>query len=420
MRRLAVVLVIAVVVAASCSRATDDPTTSVRDPAPHWVSTWAASTQPADPPIVVAAPGEFRNQTIRQIVRVSIGGSQLRVRFSNEYGTAALRIGAAHVARQATGAGIVAGTDRVLTFQGRTAATVPQGSLLLSDPVRLDAPPASDIAVSLFLPVATPAHTFHARAGQTNYISGPGNSTAAIELPVASTTDSWFFLNEITVKAPSDTTAVVALGDSITNGFESTVDANRRWPNLLAERLQVSDEPAATVGVVNHGIDGNRLRTDGLGPSALTRFDRDVLATPGARFVVLLEGINDIGLPGVLNQPEQAVSAEQIIAGYQQLIDRAHDHGLKIFGGTLTPFEGTVFPGYFTPAGEDTRARVNDWIRTSGRFDAVIDFDAATRDPAHPTRLLPAYDSGDHLHPNDAGYAAMADAIDLRLFSEDS
>lgn len=380
-----------------------------------WVGTWTASPQGLEPPFVGATPAQFDNQTVRQIVRTSVSGSTLRVRFSNEFGTTPLVIGAARVALQASGAQIVPSTDRVLTFGGRTTVTIPAGAPALSDPVALDVPALSNLVVSIHLPQPTVSRSFHSLGRQTTYISPPGDYTSATVLPVAATTQSWFFLSGITVKAPKRSAAIVTLGDSITDGFASTVDANRRWPNLLAERLQARPQ-FRHLAVLNHGISGNRTTYDLIGPNALARFDRDVLTAPGARFVIVLEGINNIGIPGAFGLSQQVVTADDIIASYQQLIARAKEHGLKIFGGTLTPFEGTIFPGYFTPEGEAKRQAVNLWIRTSGAFDGVIDFDKAIRDPARPARMLPAYDSGDHLHPNDAGYQAMANAVDLALF----
>jgi lysophospholipase L1-like esterase len=380
-----------------------------------WVGTWTASPQAPEPPFVSATPAQFDNQTVRQIIRTSVGGSTVRVRFSNEFGTTPLVIGAARVALQASGADIVPSTDRLLTFGGRTTVTIPAGAPALSDPVALDVPALANLVVSLHLPQPTVARSFHSLGRQTTYISPPGDYTAAPVLPVAATTQSWFFLSGITVKAPKRSAAIVTLGDSITDGFASTVDANRRWPNLLAERLQARAQ-YRHLAVLNHGISGNRTTFDLIGPNALARFDRDVLTAPGARFVIVLEGINNIGIPGAFGLSQQVVTADDIIASYQQLIERARERGLKIFGGTLTPFEGTIFPGYFTPEGEAKRQAVNLWIRTSGSFDGVIDFDKAIRDPARPARMLPAYDSGDHLHPNDAGYQAMANAIDLALF----
>ena len=382
-----------------------------------WVGTWTASPQPPEPPFVAPVPAQFDNQTVRQIVHTSIGGKVVRVRLSNEFGTTPLVVDAAQIALQLPGGGasIVPGSGRTLTFGGRAAVTIPPGAPAVSDPVAMDVPALTNLAVSIHLPSLTQATTHHSLGRQTTYISSQGNFVTATDLPVAQTTQSWFFLTGVSVARPEPTAAIVALGDSITDGFNSTVDANRRWPNLLAQRLQAHPF-LRHLAVVDHGISGNRTLHDLVGPNALARFDRDVLAAPGARFVILLEGINNIGFPGALGLPQQADTADDIIASYVQLIDRAHEHGLRIYGGTLTPFEGTAFPGYFTPEGEAKRQAVNHFIRTSGKFDAVIDFDRAVRDPAQPSRMLPAFDSGDHLHPNDAGYQAMANAINLLLF----
>ncbi|WP_229507705.1 SGNH/GDSL hydrolase family protein [Massilia sp. Dwa41.01b] len=393
-------------------------------------------TAPAGPPLP-AQTQTFNDQTLRLIVHTSIGGSQVRIRVSNEHGATPLRIGAAHIARRSTGAGagaqIVAGTDRVLTFSGSPSITIPAGAPVLSDPVDLDVPALSDLAVSLYLPGQVQATTIHGSAFQTNYVSLPGNFTDAETLPTQRTTTSWPFLTEVDVSAPG-AGAIVALGDSITDGAVTTVDANRRWPDLLALRLQTTRDQAGAravaalralngrLGIVNRGIGGNRLLRDPgeqplFGRAALARFDRDVLATAGLRYLIVLIGINDIGHPGTGTIPaSEAVSAQDLIAGYRQLIARAHAKGIPVYGATLTPFEGTVFPGYYTPEKETVRQAVNNWIRSSDEFDAVIDFERVVRDPAHPTRMLPAYDSGDHLHPNDLGMQAMANAIPLDLF----
>jgi len=385
---------------------------------PHrWLATWTASQQAPEPPAIAADPAQFSNQTLRQIVHVSVGGDSVRLRLSNEFGRTPLRVGEVRIAQQLAGPSIVPGSDRAVTFGGRTAFTIPAGAPVLSDPVDIAVAPLSNLVVSLYLPDTAVANTFHSLGVQTTYVSSPGNFTAAVTPPVATTTTSWFFLSGLSVQAGQRGAAVVAVGDSITDGYASTVDANRRWPNLLAARLQGRAD-LRHVAVVDHGISGNRTLHDFIGPNALARFDRDLSGSPGARWVILLEGINNIGIPGAFGLPDEQVSAEDIIAGHRQLIVRAHERGLKIYGATLTPFEGTTFPGYFTAAGEVKRQAVNAWIRHSGEFDAVIDFDKAARDPAHPTRLLPAYDSGDHLHPNDAGYQAMANAIELRLFRQ--
>jgi lysophospholipase L1-like esterase len=301
---------------------------------------------------------------------------------------------------------------------------------VLSDPVDLDVPALSDLAVSLYLPGTVQATTIHGSAFQTNYVSLAGDFTGAATLPTQRTITSWPFLTEVDVSAPG-AGAIVALGDSITDGAVTTVDANRRWPDLLSLRLQTTRDQATSpalralnsrLGVVNRGIGGNRLLRDPgeqplFGRAALARFDRDVLATAGVRHLIVLIGINDIGHPGTGTIPvSEAVTAQDLIAGYRQLIARAHTKGIPVYGATLTPFEGTIFPNYYSPEKEAVRQAVNNWIRSSDEFDGVIDFDRAVRDPAHPTRMLPAYDSGDHLHPNDLGMQAMANAIPLDLF----
>lgn len=378
----------------------------------HWVGTWSASPQIASTPTLI------NGQTLREIVHTSIGGDRVRVRLSNAFGTSSLIIGSAHLAIRSSGASIAAGSDRALSFNGSPSITIPAGALVVSDPVTLKVPELGDLAVSIYVPGNVSATTEHSLGLQTTYISPPGDFSGAPSIAAARTTQSWYFLTGVEVTASEKTRAIVTLGDSITDGFASTPDTNRRYPNRLAERLQAKPGKFR-VAVLNEGISGNRILHDFIGPNALARLDRDVLVQSGARYVIVLEGINDIGIPGLFGLPAEQVSAEQIIAGHRQIIDRAHALGLKIFGGTLTPFEGTIFPGYFTAAGEVKRQIVNHWIRTSKAYDAVIDFDAVTRDPSHPTRLIPALDSGDHLHPNDRGYKAMADAIDLSLFRDD-
>ncbi len=387
----------------------------------QWVATWTASQQSPEPPFIGASPAQFSNQTIRQIVHVSMGGNRVRLRLSNEFGTTALRVGEVRIAQQLAGPSTVPGSDKAVTFGGRGSVTIPAGAPLLSDPIDMPVAPLSNMVVSLYLPDTVQANTFHSLGVQTTYVSSPGNFAAAVTPPVASTTTSWFFLSGLSVLADKQAGAVVAVGDSITDGYASTVDANRRWPNLLAARLQARAD-LRQVAVADHGISGNRTLNDFIGPNALARLDRDLAGSPGARWVILLEGINDIGIPGAFGLGSQQVSSDDIIAGHRQLIARAHERGVKIYGATLTPFEGTTIPGYYTAAGETKRQAVNAWIRGSGEFDAVIDFDRAVRDPANPGRMLAAYDSGDHLHPNDTGYQAMANAIDLKLFrsSEDN
>lgn len=386
-------------------------------PSTTWIPTWTASPQArwdGDFALPTNLPYHFWNQTIRQNARVSLGGRRVRVLLSNEYGTQPLVIGAAHVALAGAKGGIVAGSDRALTFGGRTSVTIPPGAPMLSDPVELQVAPLAELAVSLYLPQPTAPATFHWDARQTTYI-GAGDQTAATRFNADSTLTTRAFLTAIQVEAPRDTRTVVAIGDSITDGNMATMDANTRWPDVLAQRL--ADRKVA---VVNAGISGARLLQDRMGSNALARFDRDVLAQPGVASVIVLLGINDIGWRGTPLAPNgSAVTAEELIAGYRQLIERAHARGVRIVGATLTPFEGalqdTPMRGYHDADKERVRQAVNAWIRDSGAFDAVIDFDAITRDPARPTRFLPAYDSGDHLHPGDAGYRAMGDSIDLRV-----
>jgi lysophospholipase L1-like esterase len=366
-----------------------------------------------------AAKLEFENQTLREIVHTSIGGDTVRVRLSNAYGKDSVEIGAAHIALHSRGAGIVAGSDRALTFGGQPKISIPPDAPVLSDPVKLDVPASGDLVISIFLPKATAGAGIHYAAQQTSYIA-EGDIAAATSIREPMTMTSWVFLTGVDVLAPESASAVVAFGDSITDGARSTVDANHRWPNLLANRLL--GRGSKEVGVLDAGIGGNRVLHDAatniqFGVNALARFNRDVIAQSGVKYVIVLEGINDLGHAGTSAPKSQEVSAEDIIQGLKQMIARSHEKGLEIFGGTLTPFEGTVFPGYFTPEKEVKRKAINEWIRTSRAFDGVVDFDQAVRDPNHPDRMLPAYDGGDHLHPSDAGYKAMADSIPLSLFN---
>jgi lysophospholipase L1-like esterase len=361
----------------------------------------------------------FENQTLREVIHTSVGGDTVRVRLSNAYGKQAVEIGAAHIALSAKGSDVAPGSDHVLTFSGRATVSIPPNALVISDPVKLAVPAAHDVAVSLFVPEAAVGAGVHYSAQQTTYI-GQGDLTASASIPQAATVESWVFLSDLDVMAPERASTLAAFGDSITDGAHSTTDANHRWPNFLADRL-LARSGSREIGVLDAGIGGNRILHDAVsnvrfGVNGLARFDRDVLAQPGIKYVIVLEGINDLGHPGTSAPKSETVSAEDIIAGLEQMAQRAHENGLKVFGATLTPFEGTTYPGYFTPEREVKRKAVNEWIRTGRAFDGFIDFDKAVRDPAHPDRMLPAYDSGDHLHPNDAGYKAMAGTIDLSLF----
>jgi lysophospholipase L1-like esterase len=380
-----------------------------------WIPTWTASPQSrwdGDFVLPTGLPFHFWNQTLRQSARVSLGGARVRVLLSNAYGTKPLVVGAAHVAKDAGNAAIVPGSDRVLTFGDQRGVTVPIGATAISDPVELDVAALDVLSVSLHLPTPTPPATFHWDARKTAYV-GAGDQTAATRLEHDATLTSHVFLSAIEVEADASTRTVVAIGDSITDGNMATIDGHARWPDVLASRLAERN-----VAVVNAGISGGRLLRDLMGENALARFDRDVLSQPGITSVVVLMGINDISWPGTPFDPDARVAgASELIAGFRQLIAHAHARGVRIVGGTLTPFEGalqdTPMRGYFTDEKERVRQTVNAWIRDSGEFDAVVDFDAITHDPAHPARFLPDYDSGDHLHPGDAGYRAMAQAIDL-------
>jgi lysophospholipase L1-like esterase len=374
----------------------------------QWVGTWSTALhEPSPGPPGLTNPG-FTNQTLRQIVHTSVGGDQVRVRLST-FGASALVIGAAHVALRDAGPAIVAESDRTLTFGGQPSITIPRGASVLSDPVDLAVPALGDLAVSIFVPGNTGPATWHFVALQTSYVSPDGDFTGNVVMPVASTLQAWFWLAGVEVMAPKQTGAIVTFGDSVTDGPGSTPDTNNRWPDHLAGRL-IAQPGNYRMGVLNEAISGNRVLHDGLGPNGLARFDRDVLAQTGVTHVIVLLGNNDILFDF---SPADVVTVDQIIQGHRQLIARAHARGLRIYGGTLTPFEGF----FFSSAGKEAMRRaVNNWIRTSREYDAVIDFDALVRDPAIPTRLRDDYDSGDHLHPNDLGYEAMGNAIDLELF----
>ena len=383
--------------------------------AAHWVGTWAASAQASFMPpagmVAATPPGTgLDNQTVRMIVRTSIGGSAVRLRFSNAFGARSVTLGDVHVALAAAASGggsadgsaIEAGSDHAVTFGGRPSVVMPPGADVLSDAVAMTVPALTRLAVSVYVPAATGPATWHALANQTGYITGYGDFDAKLSLPEATTTSHWFWLSDVETAAAPGSYAILTLGDSITDGAHSTRDANHRWPDIMADHLP-------GVGVLNEGISGNRILHDEAGPNALARFTRDVLEPAGVRDMIVLEGINDIGWPDEKNSRYRAqnVSADDIIAGLQQIIERAHAHGIRVYGATLTPFVGA---GYQSPAGEAKREAINAWIRAQGHFDGVIDFDKVTRDPQNPTRYLPAYDSGDHLHPNDAGYQAMGEA----------
>jgi lysophospholipase L1-like esterase len=375
------------------------------------VGTWAAA------PVAQANPDAkigSADTTFREIVHVSIGGPAVRIILTNELGRDSLTIGAADVALSAGGSEINPSAAGALTFNGRPSITIPPGALVVSDPVNLKLPPSSNLAVSIFVPAQTISQiTQHSFADQTSY-TATGNVASATTLSVPEEIESWPFLKGVDVKADEKTAAIVAFGDSITDGAHSTRNANARWPDVLSRRL-LADKKTANLSVLNEGIGGNRVLHDGYGPSALARFDRDVLAQAGVKYLIILESINDIGHAQDPHRPYDVVSADDLIAGLSQLATRAHTHGIKVFGATLTPYVGAK---YSSPAGETMRAAINEWIRTTNQLDGVIDFDKVTRDPANPTVFLPADDSGDNLHPGDAGYKAMGDSIDLKLFKK--
>ena len=381
---------------------------------PHWVATWvSAQQQPRVAPSPAGALGAFNNQTVRMIAHASIGGNRVRVQLSNAYGAAPLVIGAAHIALRGEDSAIVPASDRPLLFNGKASVTIPPGAAMLSDPADLDVPKLSDLAVSVYLPRETIPATVHAVGLHTTYISKEGDFTAQPAIADATTTQSWYWLSAVDVLAPADAAAIVAFGDSITDGTTSTPNTDRSWPSFFAQRL-LANTATANMAVVNEGIAGNRVLADGAGVNALARFDRDVLSVAGVKWVTIMEGINDIGMGTRQGTPPGGISADAVIGGLRQLIERAHTHGIKVIGCTLTPYAGAA---YASETGEVMREAVNNFIRTSGAYDAVVDFELVTRDPANPKQLLPAYNLTDHLHPNDAGYKAMADSIDLSIFA---
>ena len=412
----------------------------------HWVGTWSTANVPVDVkdprhPPKAWVPGAA-DTTLREIVHTSLAGPQVRVTFSNAFGTDPLTIGEVHIALAASGVTLFGdsavqsgnrtgdinlASANALTFNGSRSVSIPPGAEATSDPVVLNLPAGADLAISLFLPAQRlTTLTMHPAAFQTNFLA-PGNVVRLRSLNPPSTTlvppatpapatdkvtTSWFFLKSVDVLTPAATGTVVAFGDSITDGYASTTDTNQRWPDLLAARLQ-GDKQTENFGVLNEGIGGNRILADGFGPSALARFDRDVLSQSGVSDLILLEGINDIGTAFDTRSPHPPVTAEQLEDGMAQLAARAHAHSIRVFAATLTPYVGS---GYSSPTGEQIREALNQWIRTVPNvFDGIIDFDKATQDPANPNTFNPAYDHGDHLHPNDVGFHAMADAIDLKL-----
>jgi lysophospholipase L1-like esterase len=390
--------------------------------AQRWVASWGASQQVPEPQNELP-PDDLRDATLRQIVHLSVGGSAVRVHVTNSFGTEALQFTSVHIARplSSSSAAIDPVSDRSLTFAGQPAVTVPPGAEFVSDPVDYSVTPLSDLAVTFHLDLPPARETGHPGSRATSYYVH-GDAVSAATLGDARHVDHWYQLSEIDVeadpKAASGAASVVALGDSITDGHGATTNGNDRWTDVLAARLQ-SSPATRNLGVSNQGIGGNHLLTDGLGPNALARFDRDVLAPAAVRWVIVFEGVNDLGglsRNGEVPSPQHAALVERVIAAYGQIILRAHAHGLRVYGATITPYGGSSYyhPG---PMSEADRQQVNRWIRARGHFDAVIDFDSVARDPEHPDRLLPAYDCGDHLHPSPAGYKAMGNVIALELFA---
>jgi len=387
----------------------------------HWTGTWATSQQLAEPNNSLAAD-DLQDVTLRQIVHVSIGGSRLRVHLSNRFGTAPLYFNAVHIARPVTpkSADITAASDTALTFSGRPDVTIPAGADYFSDPVNFSIAPLSDLAITIRADSLPQRQTGHPGSRATSYIAH-GDLVSAVELPGAKNVDHWYFIEGVDVEAPAGAAAVVVLGDSITDGHGATTNGNDRWPDVLARRLQ-ADKKLHGLAVLNHGIGGNRLLLDGLGPNALARVDHDIIAQPGVRYVIVLEGINDIGTlsrTAEVSVAEHESLVRRMIAAYEQIVERAHTHGIKVYGATILPFVGS---DYYHPkaAAEADRQAVNEWIRARGHFDAVVDLDKLTRDPAQPDRLLPKFDSGDHLHPSPAGYQAMGEAVPLAWFAQTS
>jgi lysophospholipase L1-like esterase len=387
-----------------------------------WITTWAATPAPRwaeELPAPFNVPEVLGDQTVRQTARISVGGDQLRVVLSNEFGTRPVTIGSASVAVSAGGSAIDPTTLKALTFGGKSSAVIPPGAPLVSDPVDLPVKPLASVAVSFYLPKRTGITSVHWDGVQTGYVSGAGDQTMTTDFKADSTNKSRLLLSRILTTAKPDSNAIVFFGDSITDGACSTPDTNNRWPDHIAERLQAEGRP--NVAVVNEAYSGDRVLTNGMGTNALSRFDMSVLSHPRVSTVVMMMGINDIGWPGqgAITPSDPEPTAEDVIAGYKQIIDRAHARGLRFVAVTLTPFvdtfNGTPLAGYYTPEKEKIREAVNEWIRGNKTADGLIDFDKLLEDPKNPKHINPAYDCGDHLHPNDAGYQAMAKAVDLSV-----
>jgi lysophospholipase L1-like esterase len=392
--------------------------------ASEWITSWTAAPMASvPPPLIGPLPFAVNNQTIRQVLHLSAGGHRLRIRLTNEYGAKPLAIGAATIARVNADGSVDRGSVRKLTFSGQASAVISASAPLLSDPVDLPVQGLSDVSLSLYFPEDTGLCTCHQLAVQEGFVSAPGDFSA-IEFKAVQTVQSRAFVSGVEVEVPHGKTIVV-LGDSISDGVGSTLNANHRWPDVLARRL---NKDGAAWGVANQGISGNRILEDGAGQSALARLDRDVLAVPGAAYVIVFEGVNDLGLaygkftlppgadnapPPVFVPPAHKPTAATMITGYRQIIARARARGLKVYGATIAPYQGAM---YWTTEGETERQAINSWIRHGGEFDAVLDFDSAFRDPAKPMRMAEDKQMGDYLHGNDAGYESVGNSIDLKLF----
>lgn len=384
----------------------------------RWIGSWASAQQLPEPHNSLATE-DLEDATLRQVVHLSIGGRQLRVHLSNRFGAAPLHLASVHIAQAVSLARgeINVATDKALTFSGRGDVTIPAGAEYVSNEVGFSAAALSDLAITIHFDVPPPGQTGHPGSRATSYLAH-GDLVSSAELTDAKKVEHWYFISGVDVGAPPRAVAVAVLGDSLTDGHGSTTDGNNRWPDLLAKRLQ-ADPATQGIGVLNQGIGGNRVLLDGIGPNALARFDNDVLAPAGVRYLIVLEGVNDIGMlthDGEVAPVEHDGLVRRIICAYEQIVTRAHAHHIKVIGATILPFVGSLFyrPG---ATSEADRQAINEWIRTPGHFDGLIDFDKVTRDPEHPDRMLPAFDCGDHLHPSPAGYAAMAEAVPLSLFT---
>jgi lysophospholipase L1-like esterase len=419
MNRLFIAFALLIAVACSPGAAQRDPDRVQRDPeraqreiaGAHWVGTWASSQMV---PVGRFSQADLTDATVRQVVRVSLGGERIRIRLSNRFGTRPLRIDAVQAARSAdpATARIAAGSGRAVTFAGQDSVTLAPGADAISDPVDLTVPPLSHLAISFYLPQPPSPRTSHPGSRTTTFLVH-GNRSAAADLPGARTIGHWCQLAGVDVIAGPRAAAIVAFGDSITDGFGIRPNSDRRWPDILAARLQ-ADPATRHLAILNQGISGNRVLSEGFGPSALARFEREMIGQPGVKFVIVLEGINDLGMLGTATPAARRALVANLIAAYTRMIARARARGIKVIGATLLPYGGSEYrPG---AASEADRQALNAWIRAPGHFDAVLDFDAVTRDPAVPTRMRRAYDSGDGLHPSAAGYRAMAEAVPLALF----